>query len=416
MTHALAFGAGLLIAGAIALLAILALRLRFRAGSAEIVKANRRFRATFDQLAVGLAHLDPQGRWLRVNDRFCEIAGYSRDELMAKTIDEITHPDDLALDREGRDAMTSGALDRSTSEKRYVRKDGAIAWVNITRSTVRGADGRPDFIVTVAEDVTSRKAAEARLLASEERLRLLQNEFAHLARTNDLGEMASAIGHEINQPLTAIVNYLNTGLYIAREGYSEAGFAEAAEAMQHASDQALRAGDIVRRLRDFIGQGDGVRSVEPVEALVDSAMALALIGARSSGVAVEREAGVGDAEVQVDTVQIQQALVNLLRNAVEAMGPAPRARRARLTISTRNGPNDSVEIRVADTGPGVAPEIANRLFEPFVTTKETGMGMGLSVSRRLIEAHGGSIETDANPGGGAAFTLRLPRFRPAAGP
>jgi two-component system sensor kinase FixL len=416
MTHALAFAVGLLIAGAIAALAILALRLRFRAGSAEILKANRRFRATFDQLAVGLAHLDPQGRWLRVNDRFCEIAGYPRDELMARTVDEITHPDDLARDREGRDAMTSGQLDRSTSEKRYIRKDGTIAWVNITRSTVWGADGRPDFIVTVAEDITARTAAEARLQASEERLRLLQNEFAHLARINDLGELASAIAHEINQPLTAIVNYLNTGLYVAQEGYSEAGFAEAAEAMQYASDQALHAGDIVRRLREFIGQGDGVRGVEPVEHLVDSATALALIGARASGIAIEREAGVGDAEVKVDAVQIQQALVNLLRNAVEAMSPAPRARRARLTISTRDGPDDSIEIRVADTGPGVAPEIADRLFEPFVTTKESGMGMGLSVSRRLAEAHGGTIETEARQDGGAAFTLRLPRFRPAAGP
>lgn len=416
VTLAHAFVFGLLAAGALALLAILAIRQRFRADAAEMRKANRRFKATFDQLAVGLAHLDAKGRWLRINDRYCEIAGYPREELMARTVDEITHPDDRADDRETRAAMTAGTLDFSISEKRYVRKDGTVAWVNVTRSTVRGADGRTDFIVAVAEDITSRKAAEARLLASEESLRLLQNEFAHLARINDLGEMASAIAHEINQPLTAIVNYLNTGLYIAKEGYSDAGFAEAAEAMQHASDQALRAGDIVRRLREFIGQGDGARTVEPVEHLVDSAMALALIGARASGIAIEREAEVGDAEVEVDTVQIQQALVNLLRNAVEAMGAPPRARRARLTISTNAGPDDSVEIRVADTGPGVAPEIADRLFEPFVTTKDTGMGMGLSVSRRLAEAHGGTIETEAHRGGGAAFTLRLPRFRPAAGP
>ncbi len=274
---------------------------------------------------------------------------------MARTVDEITHPDDLADDHATRAAMSAGTLDSSISEKRYVRKDDTIAWVNITRSTVRGANGRPDFIVAVAEDITARKAAEARLQASEERLRLLQNEFAHLARINDLGELASAIAHEINQPLTAIVNYLSTGLYVAQEGYSEAGFAEAAEAMQYASDQALRAGDIVRRLREFIGQGDGERSVKPVEALVDSAMALALIGARASGIAIDREAGVGDAEVKVDAVQIQQALVNLLCNAVEAMGPAPRARRARLTISTRDGPDDSIEIRSPIPVPGSRP-------------------------------------------------------------
>jgi two-component system sensor kinase FixL len=539
MVDATLIALGLALAGLIAFLAIMLARRRGHVKSAAIVEANRRFEVTFAQAAVGLAHMDAAGRWLRMNERYCQIAGYDCAELMALPVDDITHPDDLPRDRAERQALIAGEIDSTSTEKRYIRKDGSIVWVNVTRSAIRDAAGRPEFFVAVCEEITARKEAEARLTtgeaqyraifdstveamavidakgliqsvnpsverifgyapadligknirmlmpdsiasqhddylqryrdtgrraiigigrevlgrrsdgslfpldlsvaeweregetfftgimrdisarkstetalrASEERLRLLQNEFAHLARVNDLGEMAAAIAHEINQPLTAIVNYLNTGLFCAVEGYSEDGFAETEQIMRDAAAQALRAGDIVRRLREFVGKGEGARTVEPADPLVDTSMALALIDARLRGILVERRSGAIDTEVEVDVIQIQQVLVNLLRNAVDALDSVGKDDVRRLSVIT-TADADFVEIAVADNGPGIAPQLAGHLFEPFITTKAKGMGMGLSVCRRLIEAHGGTIHAESDPATGATFIVRLPRFHP----
>jgi two-component system sensor kinase FixL len=174
----------------------------------------------------------------------------------------------------------------------------------------------------------------------------------------------------------------------------------------------LRAGDIVRRLREFVSRGNGIRTVERAEKLVDGAMALALMEARSSGISIDRVAGVGDARVEADAIQIQQVLVNLLRNAVEALRSVPKGIVPQLTISTREGEEGRVEFSVTDNGPGIAPHLAERIFAPFMTTKPKGMGMGLSVCRRLIESHGGTIDARSEPGAGAVFRFTLPRYRP----
>lgn len=250
--------------------------------------------------------------------------------------------------------------------------------------------------------------AEA-LRESEERLRALQNEFAHLARVHELGEMAAAVAHEINQPLTAIANYLNAGRMSVRESTSEA-LAQARRAMTLAAEQGMRAGAIIRGLRSFARKCDGERRIESADALIDSSMALALLGAEAAGIAVERDPTGGSAMVEVDSVQIQQVLVNLLRNAVDALMANPPGTERRLTIVTRDLVDEGVVIfRIADTGPGIAPEVRDRLFQPFVTSKAQGMGMGLSVCRRIVEAHGGRICLESAPGAGAAFTVRLPR-------
>jgi len=375
---------------------------------AALAASEAHFEAIYAQPGAGVAETDLLRRFVSANDRYCEIVGRSREELMKLGMKDIVHPEDL---------METGPLfDRLLAagqpfiaEKRYVKPDGSIACVMSTASPIQPDAAEPTIVIMVI-DITERKEAESALRASEESLRLLQNEFAHMARVNDLGEMAAAISHEINQPLTAIVNYLNTALLVAVDGYSEEGFAEAEQMARLASGQAMRAGDIIRRLREFVGQGNGIRTVERAERLVDSAMALALLDARSRGIAIDREAEAGEAEVEVDVVQIQQVLVNLLRNAVDALSGLAMRNGPRLTVSTGVRPDGSVEFAIADNGPGVAPELAERLFEPFVTSKANGMGMGLSVCRRLIEAHGGTIEAESTPGAGATFRFRLPRF------
>ena len=224
---------------------------------------------------------------------------------------------------------------------------------------------------------------------------MLQNEFAHLARVNDLGEMAAAIAHEVNQPLTAITNYLNAGIEIA--GLSGAPRSETGPEpmMERAAEQALRAGHIVRRLREFIGKGTGEREDRFVDQLIDGVTEFAAVDAAVNGVAVVRKAGAAGAMVSVDVVQFQQVVVNLIRNAIDALSTNPPGAERKLTVETKIAKSrKAVEFIIADTGPGISPDIRPKLFEPFTTSKANGMGMGLSVCRRLIEAHGGSISIE----------------------
>jgi two-component system sensor kinase FixL len=239
---------------------------------------------------------------------------------------------------------------------------------------------------------------------TEARLQELQSELVHISRLTAMGEMASALAHELNQPLSAIANYVK-GSRRLLDSRGDDSLTPLRDAMDKAGDQALRAGQIIRRLRDFVARGESERRVENVRKLIEEASALALVGAKDTGVRVRFDLAPDADSVLADKVQIQQVLLNLMRNAIEAMETS--ATRD-LTIATAHMRNDMIEIRVADTGSGIAPEIAAQLFQPFVTTKRQGMGVGLSISRTIVEAHGGAIAAHANPGGGTIFALTLP--------
>ncbi len=253
------------------------------------------------------------------------------------------------------------------------------------------------FFTGFIRDLTERQATEARLQE-------LQSELVHMSRLTAMGEMASALAHELNQPLSAIANYMKGSRRLLASP-SEENAELVRDAMDKAADQALRAGEIIRRLRDFVARGESERRVEDVKKLVEEASALALVGAKDKGVRVRFAFAPGLDYVLADKVQVQQVLLNLMRNAVEAMEEAPTRE---LLVSTAPAPPNMVEISVADSGSGIAPEISAQLFQPFVTTKRTGMGVGLSISRTIIEAHGGSISARPNNGGGTVFSLTLP--------
>jgi two-component system sensor kinase FixL len=256
--------------------------------------------------------------------------------------------------------------------------------------------GERRFFTGFVRDLTERQQ-------TQQRLHDLQAELIHMSRFTALGEMASMLAHELNQPLTAVANYLNGARRLLETGRGDTS-SMVREAVERAAEQALRAGQIIRRLREFVSRGESERRVESLAKLIEEASALALVGVKETGIRVSFQFDPRVDYVLADKIQVQQVLHNLMRNAVEAMQEMTRRE---LAISTFQVDNETVQVAVSDTGAGIAPEIAEQLFQPFVTTKRQGMGVGLSISRTIIEAHGGRLWAEPNPGGGAIFRLTL---------
>ena len=222
-----------------------------------------------------------------------------------------------------------------------------------------------------------------------------------------MGQMASTMAHELNQPLTAVMNYLEAGRQLLA---GTAGAPErVGEVLEKAVAQAQRAGEVIRQLRQFVSKGETEHRIQSLNRLVEESLALALVGAKQRGVRASLELDPALPSVLVDPVQIQQVVLNLVRNAIEAMEAVDRRE---LVIGTRAIlDQEMAEVIVADTGPGIAPELADRLFQPFVTTKPTGMGLGLSICREIVEAHRGRLTAAPGSSGGAVFRVTLPIAR-----
>jgi PAS domain S-box-containing protein len=246
--------------------------------------------------------------------------------------------------------------------------------------------------------------------ATQRQMEDLRAELIHMSRFTAMGEMASTLAHELNQPLTAVVSYLNGCRRLIGVGDTLQNLM-IRDGIERAADQAMRAGQIISRLRQFVARRESQRHRENLSKLVDDVSALALVGVKQAGVKVATSFESASTMVLVDKVQIQQVILNLMRNAIEAM---QETERRDLTVSTVRAGREKVEVRVTDTGPGIAPAIASQLFQPFVTTKPQGLGVGLSISRTIIEAHGGRLWAEANPEGGTIFRLTLKTLDGAA--
>ena len=369
-----------------------------QAAAAALARSELHLRSILATVPDAMIVIDERGIILSFSSAAERLFGYSEAEVVGANVEILMPPSDAA--RHDRYI----AHYRETGERRIIgigrivvgqRRDGTEFPMKLSVGEAN-SDGHRIFTGFI-HDLTEQQHAELRL-------KELQSELIHVSRLSAMGTMASTLAHELNQPLTVIANYLEAGRELL-----DAGGAEAAtllrEAIEESTSEALRAGKIVRRLRDFVARGEVERRVEDLPRLIDEASRLALIGARERGVRAFFELAPDITTVTVDRVQIQQVLVNLIRNAIDAVaGQEVRD----ITISTCALDNAMVEVSVADTGPGLSPDIAARLFQAFATTKPAGMGLGLSICRTIVEAHRGHIRAEPRPTGGTVFRFTLP--------
>lgn len=258
--------------------------------------------------------------------------------------------------------------------------------------------GETRIFTGFVHDITQRQQTELRLQD-------LQSELAHVGRVSEMGSLASSLAHELNQPLTAVAAYCESARDLLASDPDAETLAMVREALDDAVTQALRAGQIVRRLRDFISHGETERQHESLLRLVTEANALALVGSREHGIDVQVQLDPGADAVFVDRIQIQQVLVNLIRNAIDAMIDSPVRS---LAISSAAEAEEYVRVSIEDSGSGISEATAEQLFQPFVTSKKSGMGIGLSICRTIVEAHGGQIWFEPAPDAGTIFHFTLP--------
>ena len=361
-------------------------------------ESEARMRAVVDTAVDGVILIDSRGRVLMFNPACEKLFGYQGTEVIGQNVRMLMpvpfrDEHNRYIDHYNR-----------TGERRIIgigrevtgqHKDGSTFPMHL--SVGEATHGGETNFVGVIHDLTERTRAEARV-------RELTAELVHTSRLSAMGQLSSSIAHELNQPLTAVMNYAEA----ARQMLASMPEAppKIGEFLQKAAAQAERAGQIMRRLRSFVEKGPAERSAESLNHIVEEASALAATGARLDGIEVIFELTDGMPPVEIDKIQVQQVVVNLVRNAIEVLRQVSKRR---LVIRTRAAEAGQQQASIIDSGPGIAPEIAAQLFKPFVTTKKDGMGIGLSISHSIIEAHGGRLWAEPNPGGGTIFHFTVPQ-------
>ena len=343
--------------------------------------------------------IDEQGTILSFSAAAEKMFGFKEAEVVDENISMLMP----SPDRERHDGYLANY--RKTGERKIIgigrvttarHRDGFTFPIELSIGEALLGDKR--IFTGFIHDITQRQQTELRLQD-------LQSELAHIGRVNEMSTLASSLAHELNQPLTAVASYCETARDLLASPPDPDTLVMLREALDDAAQQAIRAGQIVRRLRDFVSNGETERKVESLPRLMTEANALALIGSREHGIEVQLDFNPRAEQVFVDRIQIQQVLVNLIRNAIDAMIEGPVRS---LSIRTDLEPGQFVRISIEDSGSGISEAVAAQLFQPFVTSKKSGMGIGLSICRTIVEDHGGRIWFEPAPDSGTIFHFTLP--------
>ena len=369
------------------------------ASSVSMRDSESHLRSILATVPDAMVVIDETGHILSFSAAAERMFGYNEEEVLGENVSMLMP----SPDRERHDSYLENY--RDTGERKIIgigrvttarHRDGYTFPIELSVGEALLDEKR--IFTGFIHDITQRQNVERRLQD-------LQSELAHVGRVSEMASFASSLAHELNQPLTAIANYCEAARDLLGNSSDRETLDTVQEALDEASKESVRAGQIVRRLRNFISRGETEQRVESLGRLITEANALALVGSREHGIEVQVQLDPDADLVFVDRIQVQQVLTNLIRNAIDAMIDSSQKS---LIIRTAAEPQDYVTVTVEDTGPGISESVVAELFQPFVTSKSAGMGIGLSICRTIVESHGGRIWFEERPGGGTAFHFTLP--------
>jgi PAS domain S-box-containing protein len=347
--------------------------------------------------SAGIALIASDGRFIAANLALQKMLGYTEHELQGRTVTNLSHEGDRAATEARISEAYEGQRRVYHIEKRYLRKDGTVMWADVSSVFVPASGSNSAFFSVVIVDITERKRAE-------EKLREAQTELAHVSRVMTMGEMAASIAHEVNQPLAGIVTNANASLrWLAGESPN---LNEARDAIRRIVRDGNRAGDVVSQMRALFQKARTAKERLNINEVIGEVVIFTQSEVRRNNVALRTELAADLPSVMGDRVQLQQVVVNLILNAIEAMSTVEDRERG-LVIRTQRGEGGEVRVAVQDSGIGFDPQSAERIFDAFHTTKPGGLGMGLSISRSIVESHGGRLWAVSNDGPGATFQFTL---------